>query len=296
MPLSSQAGWPDVIRRNPSSAAPQTQVVTLRAGNVRLRHQGLGPLHLSYPGDRPVVLFLFNAVREPGAETVCPRGTFKLLTPGEAFAIDVPGTPEMLAVAYDDLPLELDVSRLAGNANEGIDQGASAIARELRRTLLREGNAATGYLQSLAHSLLVRVLQVVSSGPRARSEARLTTHSLRRVAEHIDSRLGERIAVADLAELAGVSRAHFSRAFLAASGDTPHRFILARRLAWVRGQLDDGAENLAQLAARAGFSSHAHMSTAFRQAFGVSPREHRRAMAVLPLAGGPFKVAELTRS
>ncbi len=296
MSLSSVADWPDAVRRNCASSVVRTQVVSLRAGNVRLRHQGLGPFHLSYAGDRPVILFLLNAIREPGAQTICPRGTFKLLTPGEVFAIDIPGALEMLAVAYDDLPLELDVSRLAGNAKEGIDQGASAIARELRRTLLREGNGATGYLQSLAHSLLVRVLQVLGSGPRARSRASITTHSLRRVAEHIDSRLGERIAVADLAEIAGVSRAHFSRAFLAASGDTPHRFILARRLAWVRGQLDDGAENLAQLAARAGFSSHAHMSTAFRQAFGVSPREHRRATAVLPLAQGPFKMAELTRS
>ena len=296
MSLSSLAGWPDGVRQNRSSAVLRTQVVALRAGNVRLRHQGLGPFHLSYAGDKPVVLFLFNAIRGPGAPTVCPRGTFKLLTPGEAFAIDIPGALEMLAVAYDDPPLGLDVSRLAGNANEAIDQGARVIAQELRRTLLREGQDASGYLQSLAHSLLARVLQVLGGRPRARFQASLTTHSLRRVAEHIDNRLGERIAVADLAEIAGVSQAHFSRAFLAASGETPHRFILARRLAWVRGQLDDGAENLAQLAARAGFSSHAHMSTAFRQAFGVSPREHRRAMAVLPLAGGPFNVVELTRS
>ena len=93
--------------------------------------------------------------------------------------------------------------------------------------------------------------------------------------EHIDSRLSERITVNELATVAGLSRGYFSRAFHAETGESPHNFILTRRLEAVRQQLDDGADDLALVAARTGFSSHGHMTTAFGHAFGVSPRAYR---------------------
>jgi AraC family transcriptional regulator len=75
---------------------------------------------------------------------------------------------------------------------------------------------------------------------------------------------------------AGFSQGYFSRAFLAATGETPHQFILTRRLAEARRRLDDGAGDLAQIAVQTSFSSHAHLTTAFGQAFGVTPQAYWR--------------------
>jgi AraC family transcriptional regulator len=76
--------------------------------------------------------------------------------------------------------------------------------------------------------------------------------------------------------VAGLSRSYFSRAFQAATGESPHQFILARRLAAARKRLDADTGDLALIAVQTGFSSHAHLTTAFGQAFGMTPRAYRR--------------------
>jgi AraC family transcriptional regulator len=156
------------------------------------------------------------------------------------------------------------------------DSGVRALAHEIRRVLLREGETSRAYLEGLAEAMLVRALQVLGAPRSARPQPSLAPINLRRVCEHIDSRLDERIAVAELAAVAGLSRSHFSRAFQAATSETPHGFILSRRLDAVRRRLEAGHADLALLAAQTGFSSHAHMTTAFTRAFGVTPRDYRR--------------------
>jgi len=142
--------------------------------------------------------------------------------------------------------------------------------------VLREREPDASYVESLAQSLLVRALQVERPRVSARPSPALSPFRLRRVLEHIDLRLAERLTVPDLAGVAGMSRTHFTRAFEGAVGETPHRFVLLRRLDAARRMVEEGAADLATIAARTGFSSHAHLTTAFRQTFGVTPAEHRR--------------------
>jgi len=90
-----------------------------------------------------------------------------------------------------------------------------------------------------------------------------------------DPGLRDGVAPSLLAALAGLSRPHFTRAFQAAVGESPHRFVLLRRLAAARQRLERGDEDLATIAVRCGFSSHAHLSSAFRAEFGISPSAYR---------------------
>ncbi|MGH3370868.1 MAG: helix-turn-helix transcriptional regulator [Nocardioidaceae bacterium] len=53
---------------------------------------------------------------------------------------------------------------------------------------------------------------------------------LLRARDLADARYFERIAVADMASAAGLSRAHFSREFRRAFGESPHAYLLTRRL------------------------------------------------------------------
>jgi AraC family transcriptional regulator len=252
-------------------------VTLLRTQGVWIRHQAQGPFRLQSAGLAPVLVFLFNGSHRASDHRPCPRGSFAVLPAGAPTLLQSADPLEALSIAYarppetphpwpsqgvDELPLT--------------DAGVRALAHEIRRVLLSEGEASRAYLQNLADAMLVRALQVLGGRRPGRARPSLAPLNLRRVCEHIDSRLDERISVAELAAVAGLSRGHFSRAFQAATSETPHGFILSRRLEAVRRRLEEGHADLAHLAAQTGFSSHAHMTTAFTRAFGVTPRAYRK--------------------
>jgi AraC family transcriptional regulator len=259
-------------------------LITLRAGSVRLRHQAALPFHLSYDGEQPLLLYVFQAPRSVAREG-CKPGAFVLLRPGAPVELHHPEPKEVLAVAYDG------EHRLAteggwGVAKGGNDPGIRALAQEIRRTLRSEAASDPRYVEILAEGLLVRAARLATT-PRLVSAAQpLTTSRLRRLIAFIDAHPDRPLPVAALAAVAGLSRAHFTRAFQAAVGQTPHRFVLSRRLEMVRLALEETDLDLSTLAARFGFSSHAHMSSAFRAAFGSTPSSYRRDLArrALPAA------------
>jgi len=273
--LRASLTTPDDAGPLPSLAA-EGSVTLVDLQRVWIRHQSLGPFRLEYDGRRPMVIFLFSSAQPARGGPAIPRGAFSLLLPGRPLSLESAGPAETLAIAFD-LPTEC--SRAAPPDAEplrGLDPGVRALAHEMRRVLLTEGDQAQSYLARLADTLVARAL-LVSRGERTRRpRPDLAPFNLRRVQEHIDSRLAERITVEELASVAGLSRGYFSRAFHAATGESPHQFILARRLAEARQRLDDGAGDLAHLAIQTGFSSHAHLTTAFGQAFGMTPQAYRR--------------------
>jgi AraC family transcriptional regulator len=256
----------------------EAPAVALQAGSVRVRHQEAGPFHLSYRGEQPVLLFLFGPARGDAIErtAVCRSGSFAVLTPGASLELHIPDALEVLAVAYDGAGVSSPRGIGAQPRHDLVDPGVRTLAHEMRRVLLRERRPSLDYVEGLARSMLVRALQVIGSTPARRRPAAMTPLKLRRVAEHVAARLDETVSVAALAELSGMSRTHFTRSFQSATGQTPHRFILTQRLEAVLRMLDEGAQDLSVVAARTGFSSHAHMTTAFKQAFGRTPADYRR--------------------
>ena len=62
----------------------------------------------------------------------------------------------------------------------------------------------------------------------------------------------------------------------AATGQTPYHYLMELRLAKAQSMLMDRALPLTDIALACGFSSHAHLSTAFRARFGVAPSAYRR--------------------
>jgi AraC family transcriptional regulator len=103
----------------------------------------------------------------------------------------------------------------------------------------------------------------------------MTARRLRLVDELIEDRLDGPLTVSEIAACLGLSAGFFTRAFKAAIGQTPHGYIIARRLSRARVLLRTGTMDLAGIAAACGFSSHAHMSVQFRCRLGIMPRELR---------------------
>jgi len=276
-------------RATPRRAENDSPVLTVRAGAVRVRHQAAMAFDLSYAGDRPMLLYVFQAPRTV-AEQGCRPGAFALLRPGTSMEIHHPEPMEILAVAYDG-----DRDLVLGDLDEpprgASDPGVRLLAQEIRRVLRDEDASDPRYVEALAESLLVRAATVAASPQLAAATRALTPYKLRRLTAFIDANLDRPLQVAELAAEVGLSRAHFTRAFQSAVGQTPHRFVLSRRLEEVRLALEQTAEDLSTLAVRYGFSSHAHMSSAFRAAFGATPSSYRRALAGRPDASTPVLAA-----
>jgi AraC family transcriptional regulator len=108
------------------------------------------------------------------------------------------------------------------------------------------------------------------------SRHRLDDGRLRRVLEYIEEHLAEEITVADLANAACLSIFHFSRAFAAAVGVPPHRYVSRRRLENAKSLIATGRLSFSEIAFSCQFSSQSSFTRAFRRAAGMTPAEFRR--------------------
>jgi transcriptional regulator GlxA family with amidase domain len=91
--------------------------------------------------------------------------------------------------------------------------------------------------------------------------------------EHLDAPL----TVEDLAERAGMSTRHFTRAFIAETGSTPSKAVERLRLEVARQQVQSSREAIERVAESTGFRDPERMRRAFIRAFGQPPQSLRRA-------------------
>jgi AraC family transcriptional regulator len=92
----------------------------------------------------------------------------------------------------------------------------------------------------------------------------------------IDTHLGRRLAIAELASAVGYSESYFFRAFKATFGCSPHAYVLTRRLERAREMMLGTDDALSDIAIRCGLADQAHFTRRFRIAFDVTPGEWRR--------------------
>ena len=104
----------------------------------------------------------------------------------------------------------------------------------------------------------------------------LAAWQILRVRAYIDGNLHRTIHIRDLSAIARRSPAHFSRKFKLAVGESPHAYVVRRRLEKACHLMITGAASLSEIALSVGFSDQAHLCRLFRQAFGQSPASWRR--------------------
>ena len=154
--------------------------------------------------------------------------------------------------------------------------------RNLLVLLLKEsefgGRGGSLYANSLTTALGMRLLFASRSEkqPAISKAFPLPRRLLRRVLERMRADLSQTVDLATLAAESGYSRAHFLRMFRAATGQSPHHYLLELRLAEAQALIASGSRPLTDIAIACGFSSHAHLTTAFRSRYGVTPSAYRR--------------------
>ena len=98
---------------------------------------------------------------------------------------------------------------------------------------------------------------------------------LLRAKDLVDAHYADDLDVAALARAAGLSQAHFSRAFRAAFGEPPHAYVLTRRLERAAALLRNTDNSVADICIAVGLSSVGSFTTSFKRMFGQTPLVYR---------------------
>ncbi len=100
---------------------------------------------------------------------------------------------------------------------------------------------------------------------------------LLRAKDLADARYSEALTVADMAAAAGLSKAHFSRTFKREFGETPHAYLLTRRLERASALLRSTDHDVAAICLDVGLTSPGSFATSFKRMFGQTPAAYRAA-------------------
>ncbi|NEE00074.1 helix-turn-helix domain-containing protein [Phytoactinopolyspora halotolerans] len=193
------------------------------------------------------------------------------------------GTIDYVAVRLDPGLLRSLVDDRSQVQFRGFTNRPDALIHRLALALRDEvgtgGVAGTLFADSIAMTLSLHLLRTYSSlagAPSPHRPARpLEGAALARVVDYIQEHLGSDLRVATLAQLAGIGPSQFSRAFKAATGVPPHRFVARRRLEYAARLLRRTDVPITEIAHRAGFAGQSHLTTAFRRAYGATPAAYR---------------------
>jgi transcriptional regulator GlxA family with amidase domain len=100
--------------------------------------------------------------------------------------------------------------------------------------------------------------------------------ALRRVRDFVTRRLAEKIELSQLADIAGLSVCHFSRAFKQSMGLPPHRYLMRERVAAAARLIRATDRPLVEISLEVGFSDQSHFTRCFSDVMGDTPRDYRR--------------------
>ena len=161
---------------------------------------------------------------------------------------------------------------------------AASLLKNAFRTLDDDPHVARQYLERLAtlfddagsDTLTDDANAEPAASQSAPVKGGLAPWQLRRVVRHIEDHLASSINVDALAAVARLSSGHFCRAFKVTTGETPHAFLIRRRVHRAQTLMLRTDDTLSRIAYACGLADQAHLSRLFRRVVGVTPLIWRR--------------------
>ncbi len=101
------------------------------------------------------------------------------------------------------------------------------------------------------------------------------TRHLLKAKDLVDARYADPLTVDELASAAGLSRAHFSREFRRAFGESPHAYLLTRRLERAAAMLRSTDRSITDICLSVGLQSLGSFTTSFTRTYGRPPTSYR---------------------
>jgi AraC family transcriptional regulator len=157
------------------------------------------------------------------------------------------------------------------------------VVERLGRTLLDVDQMGGSFGQLYADCISVAIVARLLASARKASACdrpkvtELPRWRLKRAIDYFDTRLAESIHLADVASAAGLTRMHFAAQFRAATGLSPHEFLLRRRIERAQEMLVGTDMSVVDIALSVGFQTQSHFTTVFKRFAGQPPQTWRRA-------------------
>ena len=145
---------------------------------------------------------------------------------------------------------------------------------------LRDGTAGDElYIDTLAQMMgvhLARYHSTQSRPVRTPPMQKMSGWRMRRVTEYIEEHLDGNLSLEAMAAEVEISPVYLARAFKAAIGQSPHQYVLGRRIDRAKELLRNTDIPVVDVALSVGFSSQSHLSHWFQRYVGVSPAAYRQ--------------------
>jgi AraC family transcriptional regulator len=211
------------------------------------------------------------------------------LTPGDATTTwEHNGHPEILQVYLRGSIYQAAVSEIYdcdGSSAELVPRFAvlDPMLEQLAIAItgaLRDGTAGDElYIDTLAQMMGVHLARSHSAQSRPVRTPPMQTMSgwrMRRVMEYIEEHLDGNLSLEAMAAEVEISPVYLARAFKTAIGQSPHRYVLGRRIDRAKELLRNTDIPVVDVALSVGFSSQSHLSHWFQRYVGVSPAAYRQ--------------------
>jgi AraC family transcriptional regulator len=196
---------------------------------------------------------------------------------------------KVIVITIDPLRLErfarselglILTDRQVKDVPQAVDADLCHAGTMLLDALRLRGMGSEVMYESLARVFLVKLLQGYGEERHASLEFSrgFTARHCKRVLDHVEANFSQPVTIENLASVAGMSPAHFSRLFKEVLGDSPYQFVMDYRVEQAKRMLADRERPLIDIALSCGFSDQPHLNRIFKRLTGQTPKEYRAAL------------------
>lgn len=178
----------------------------------------------------------------------------------------------------EQVAAELGVAHFEGmpsfakNEDRFVLETAESIGREVAAGNPHGDLFAQTYARVLAAHIITRYR---ISGAQREKLPMLSPAKVRWLDQYIEAMLTHSISLAELAEQVGLSQYYFCRVFKDATGFSPYRYVLHKRIEFACVCLRKDAMSIQDIAFAAGFGEPTQFARQFKQINGITPSAYR---------------------
>lgn len=272
---------------------PAVTEANLRADTALTQRWRHGPLHdylrplnshviMTYYSEAQNILLKSDSKRV--VSTTRP-GTLTVIPSGSDGRWDIAGEIEVSHVYLPEERLRQCVEAMTGGKNFELlgrvgfdDPSAARILELLSREASNPDPSSTLFIEQAIDLLcmqLVRGHSSLNSLPEPEATRGLAEWQVKKVTQYMREHLADEIGLDELAGLIQLSRFYFCTAFRLATGQTPHDWLRAERIARARKLLADPLLSITDIGLSVGYGTPSSFAAAFRKLVGLTPSQFR---------------------
>jgi len=156
------------------------------------------------------------------------------------------------------------------------DARIEGIGRAVKADLEADIPSDPLFIDLLANALAVRLIETARGHfPTLEKpdNAKLPERKLRVLTEYIETNLDQKLQLANLAKVAGVSVTRLKNLFRNSTGTSVHQYVIHRRIEYARALMSTTTMPASEIALASGFAHQSHMASTMRRLLGQTPGE-----------------------